>query len=216
MRERAPTLWHQGASRLWQMIGDPDANEVLDCIQGWPSLCPALTIRPPAYSPRCLPHPPAPWSPPACLCAGLQVGELEGLFERLRGDVEALFMAAPSVDLQALARQLEGVHGQVDEQVGGCEGGGEGGEGCSDEHRVYVWWKWRGWCGLLPAWPAIRPHVRTHTPAGMLRPPPPPSQASIVAALSSDLSKVQQFVEQAAEQLAADPSASVQASVRAV
>lgn len=38
-------------------------------------------------------------------------------------------------------------------------------------------------------------------------------QASIVAALSSDLNKVQQLVEQASEQVASDPAASVQVCV---
>ncbi|PSC71466.1 Autophagy-related 11 [Micractinium conductrix] len=81
---------------------------------------------------------------------GSKVSELEGLFGALKADVEALFMQAPSVDLEALARELEEMHGQVDEQ------------------------------------------------------------ASIVAALSSDLNKVQQLVEQASEQVASDPAASVQ------
>lgn len=39
---------------------------------------------------------------------------------------------------------------------------------------------------------------------------PPAAQASIVAALSSDLGKVAQLVEQAGEALASDPAASVQ------
>ena len=41
-------------------------------------------------------------------------------------------------------------------------------------------------------------------------PCPPAAQASIVAALSSDLGKVAQLVEQAGEALASDPAASVQ------
>ncbi|KAL4447174.1 hypothetical protein ABPG77_007207 [Micractinium sp. CCAP 211/92] len=83
---------------------------------------------------------------------GSKVAELEALFGMLKADVEALFMQAPSVDLEALTRELEEMHGQVDEQ------------------------------------------------------------ASIVAALSSDLGKVQQLLEQTSEQLAADPVASVQVS----
>ncbi|EFN58270.1 hypothetical protein CHLNCDRAFT_57098 [Chlorella variabilis] len=84
---------------------------------------------------------------------GGKVAELEGLFGMLKADVEALFMQAPSVDLEALTRQLEEQHGAVDEQ------------------------------------------------------------GSIVAALSSDLSKVAQLVEQAGEAAAAaDPAASAHVS----
>lgn len=52
---------------------------------------------------------------------------------------------------------------------------------------------------LLPSSAMLLPHQSR-----------PGMQASIVAALSSDLGKVQQLVEQTSEQLAADPVASVQ------
>ncbi len=50
-------------------------------------------------------------------------------------------------------------------------------------------------------------YIKLGTPPTPL---PHPFQASIVAALSSDLGKVQQLLEQTSEQLAADPVASVQ------
>ena len=46
----------------------------------------------------------------------MQVVELEGLFQLLRADVEALFLQAPSVDLDALGQQLVDMEGCVDEQ----------------------------------------------------------------------------------------------------
>lgn len=50
--------------------------------------------------------------------SSLQVSELEQLFGLLKGDVESLFMTAPSVDLEALGSQLGEVHAQLGEQVG--------------------------------------------------------------------------------------------------
>ena len=50
---------------------------------------------------------------------GAQVTELEGLFEGLRSDVDALFMQAPSVDQGALCQRCEEMHQHVDEQVSG-------------------------------------------------------------------------------------------------
>jgi hypothetical protein len=46
----------------------------------------------------------------------LQVVELEGVFQLLRGDVERLFLQAPCVDLDALGQQLDEVEGLVEEQ----------------------------------------------------------------------------------------------------
>ncbi|GBF99515.1 hypothetical protein Rsub_11949 [Raphidocelis subcapitata] len=45
-----------------------------------------------------------------------KVGELEGLFQLLRGDVEALFMQAPTVDLDALGLLLGDAERLIDEQ----------------------------------------------------------------------------------------------------
>lgn len=41
----------------------------------------------------------------------LQVIELEGVFQLLRGDVERLFLQAPCVDLDALGQQLDEAEG---------------------------------------------------------------------------------------------------------
>eukprot|EP00198_Chlamydomonas_reinhardtii_P008819 XP_001698156.1 predicted protein [Chlamydomonas reinhardtii] len=46
---------------------------------------------------------------------GGKVGELEALFQALRRDVEALFMQAPSVDLDALGRRMTECEGLLDE-----------------------------------------------------------------------------------------------------
>ena len=47
----------------------------------------------------------------------MQVAELEGLFGALRADVEALFMQAPSVDMDALAEQARDMRLHAAEQV---------------------------------------------------------------------------------------------------
>lgn len=47
---------------------------------------------------------------------GVQVVELEGVFQLLRGDVERLFLQAPCVDLDALGQQLAEAEGLVEEQ----------------------------------------------------------------------------------------------------
>lgn len=47
---------------------------------------------------------------------GVQVVELEGVFQLLRGDVERLFLQAPCVDLDALGQQLAEADGLVEEQ----------------------------------------------------------------------------------------------------
>ena len=126
---------------------------------------------------------------------------------------------APSVDLQALTQHLEETHLQVDEQVGRAGGKGAGGMQRDDQDRQPA-------VGVLCCRPCVCPPCRSCLiAAAHARPcdthfclatttvapaPLPTLQASIVAALSSDLSKVQQLVEQASEQLGADPSASVQ------
>lgn len=46
-----------------------------------------------------------------------QVRELEDMFGSLRSDVEAVFMQAPSVQLEALATQLEAMGPHLDELV---------------------------------------------------------------------------------------------------
>ncbi|KAI8470000.1 MAG: hypothetical protein J3K34DRAFT_521683 [Monoraphidium minutum] len=46
----------------------------------------------------------------------VKVSELEGLFQLLRGDVEALFMQAPTVDLDALGLQLGDAEQLIDEE----------------------------------------------------------------------------------------------------
>ena len=48
----------------------------------------------------------------------LQVQELEQLFVGLKADVEALFMQAPSVDLDDLGRRMEGLQKLIEDQVG--------------------------------------------------------------------------------------------------
>lgn len=67
---------------------------------------------------------PAPSCPASGFRFALQVSELEELFGLLQGDVEALFLQAPSVDLEALGVQLAGGQELVEEQVGGGEGWG--------------------------------------------------------------------------------------------
>lgn len=59
------------------------------------------------------------------LSCSVQVVDLEGVFQLLRGDVERLFLQAPCVDLDALGQQLAEAEGRVEEQasmvqVGGC------------------------------------------------------------------------------------------------
>ena len=44
--------------------------------------------------------------------------ELEQLFVGLKADVEALFMQAPSVDLDDLGRRMEGLQKLIEDQVG--------------------------------------------------------------------------------------------------
>lgn len=62
----------------------------------------------------------------ACVAAvGLQVSELEAVFQLLRCEVERLFLQAPSVDLDALGLVLNEAEGLIDEQgsivqVGAC------------------------------------------------------------------------------------------------
>lgn len=60
------------------------------------------------------------WRPPPTvlllLHLGVQVVELEGVFQLLRGDVERLFLQAPCVDLDALGQQLAEAEGLVEEQ----------------------------------------------------------------------------------------------------
>ncbi len=48
-----------------------------------------------------------------------QVAELEGLLAGLRADVEALFMQAPSADVDQLAGQAADMQLHVEEQVRG-------------------------------------------------------------------------------------------------
>ena len=48
----------------------------------------------------------------------LQVQELEQLFVGLKADVEAMFMQAPSVDLDDLGRRMEGLQKLIEDQVG--------------------------------------------------------------------------------------------------
>ncbi len=42
---------------------------------------------------------------------------MEGVFNALRADVEALFMTAPSVSLEAVEQGLRDMHAVTDEQV---------------------------------------------------------------------------------------------------
>ena len=49
--------------------------------------------------------------------APTQVGDVERVFGTLRADVEALFMTAPSVDLEQLHADLAAMRAFVDEQV---------------------------------------------------------------------------------------------------
>ena len=55
--------------------------------------------------------------------APIQVGDVERVFGTLRADVEALFMTAPSVDLEQLHADLASMHAFVNEQV--CLGSGK-------------------------------------------------------------------------------------------
>ena len=50
-------------------------------------------------------------------CAGVQVAGLEELFSALKADVEALFMQAPTVHLEALATQLHAMEPHLEELV---------------------------------------------------------------------------------------------------
>jgi ferredoxin len=149
---------------------------------------------------------------------------------------------APSVDLQALTQHLEETHLQVDEQVGGqgadVQVVGNAGARISSQQWGQQWGQQRGqqrgqqWgpvlhAMLLPSLSFLSCHsslllllplmlllLGVTPPPLLLSLIPPTLQASIVAALSSDLNKVQQLVEQASEQLGADPAASVQVGAR--
>ena len=61
---------------------------------------------------------------PASTRAHAQVGDVERVFGTLRADVEALFMTAPSVDLEQLHADLAAMRAFVDEQVGPTVGPG--------------------------------------------------------------------------------------------
>ena len=95
------------------------------------------------------------------------MSELEGLFQLLRGDVEALFMQAPTVDLDALGRQLGDAERLIDEQGSAVQArvcvGGRGRPG---------WQTWRAasLCGRA-AFLKTRGWYRTHAGGRHTRPP---------------------------------------------
>lgn len=143
-----------------------------------------------------------------------QVAELEGLFAGLRADVEALFMQAPSADLEQLSARAQDVRLHLDEQVltgdmllhnvadavvlqligKHMTQGGQHAAGC--------------WRRCLPPVRSLKCAFTHGVPSDHLRTPLPfVPQAAIVATLESDFGRVQTLVEEGVRALSARPGA---------